>query len=317
MCVKRKLRHILPLLIPCLAFQSCIFEDLPECPEDPWRHIRVEFDTSLCPDADPEGMTVFMYPEDGSKEWRFDLPATDGGMIDIPAGKYSVLAYNNDLYRTTILNPDSYRLCAFSTPAGNVFDGIQSLTRQAIPGGPPDGEQQIRKAPQMMWCGSIPQADTDTGQDTIVIQLRQAVSDISVEVAPVANITAVDRLCAIITGMAGEKVCHDLTPGGGKTAIPFSVNRTSPQSDTIAGRLRAFGRWPDTRNYLLMYVWLTDGGRFYYKFDVTDQIVNAPDPLDVKIKLGGITIPATSGGSTSGGGLDVGVDGWDYVIIDM
>lgn len=61
----------------------------------------------------------------------------------------------------------------------------------------------------------------------------------------------------------------------------------------------------------------TDGHNYYFKFDVTESILNAPDPLDIHLRLGPITIPLLSGSGSGDGGLDVGVDDWDFIIIDM
>ncbi len=83
------------LVIASTFLQSCIFE-YPNCPDDPWKHLKVRFDTSLCPDASPEGMALLFYPSDGSEPWRFDLRGLEGGTVSLPPDTYRVIAYNND-----------------------------------------------------------------------------------------------------------------------------------------------------------------------------------------------------------------------------
>ena len=341
----RKLFTILTITLIPLMLQSCIYE-YPDCPPDAWRHLQISFDTSECPDANPEGMDLYLYPADGSGKWTFRFTELRGGEIDIPPGQYSLIAFNNDTYRTVVNYPDSYTRCSFSTPVGNVFEGLESLTRAAIPGGPPDGEETVIRPPQPMWCARI--ATVDVAEDgkvsvdgaeipgnsyvdpyapegtefhlpVISVPLRQAYSKVTVDIEGVENITAISRLCAVMTGMAAGYHCSELSPVGEAAAIPFAINRPSPDADSLTASLLTFGKKDHSRqSWLILYVWLTDGHRFYYKFNVTQQIDEAPDPSDIHLRLGPITVPESIGGGESGGGgMDVGVDGWDYVIIDM
>ncbi len=324
---------IFTLAATSVAFQSCIFEDIQPCP-DPWKHIEVAFDISECPDASPEGMALFLFPENGGTPWRFDFSGTKGGVIDIPPGNYSVIAYNNDTYRTQILNPDSYSACAFSTPEAGVFDGLNSLTRESIPGGPPEGSETVAKEPQIMWCGSIPTVSVSDNNDLsfsrsetpsdsvsypiLTVPLRQATPSVTVNAEKVGNLVDVNKLCAVLTGMAREYSCSELRPSGKMTTIPFAINRPDPKSESLTGHLMTFGKNDfNIPSYVLIYVWLNDGQKFYYKFDVTEQIRKAPDPLNILIELSPINIPDAIGGEPGQGGMDVGVDGWDFVIIDM
>lgn len=312
----RTMMKISLLVIASTFLQSCIFE-YPNCPDDPWKHLKVRFDTSLCPDASPEGMALLFYPSDGSEPWRFDLRGVEGGTVSLPPDTYRVIAYNNDTYRTMVEKSDDFRLCSFTTPPAGVFDGAETLTRTPVPGIPPEGEEDVRKMPQMMWCGVV--SDIDTSADSVVsVPLRQSVARISVDIAGVVNIGNINRLAAVITGMSGSYLCSGLTPSGSPTAIPFSINRPSAHSDSLSGQLLSFGKDNLTPpSYLLLYVWLSDGQNYYFKFDVTESIRNAPDPLDIHLRLGPITIPPLSGSGSGDGGLDVGVDDWDFIIIDM
>ena len=307
---------ILLLFFVSTFLQSCIYE-YPNCPDDPWKHLKVQFDTSLCPDASPEGMAVLFYPSDGSEPWRFDLRGIGGGTVSLPEDTYKIIAYNNDTYRTLLTATESFMQCSFTTPIAGVFDGVESLTRTPIPGIPPEGEEDVRKMPQMMWCGVVDGVDTSV--DSILsIPLRQSVAKISVNISGVTDLDNVSRLAAVITGMSDSYLCSALTPSGSPTAIPFSINRSSANSDMLSGQLLSFGKGiltPDS--YLLLYVWLSDGHNYYFRFNVTDSIRNAPDPLDIHLHLGPIVIPPLSGSGTGSGGMDVGVDGWDFIIIDM
>lgn len=314
---------ILFLLALSLMTQSCIFE-YPDCEDidSAWRKVDVRFDMSSCPDADPEGMAVFLYPDDGAVPWRFDLIGLKGGVIEVPFGQYSVIAYNNDTSGLIFNNTDRLTGADVTTRLTDIFSGMTTLMRQAIPGGPPEGTEKVVLAPQMLWSGIIESLSVSENADTIqtvTIPIHRNVANINVEISNVSNLGDISRMSAALTGMAGSFKLYAATPSGELSAIPFSVKKTD--GNTIKGNLTSFGKIPDStiESWLILYVWLKDGKRFYYKFNVTSQIINSTDPLDINIRIKGITIPEAeeSGGGDSGGGFDVGVDGWDYVIIDL
>ncbi len=323
---------IFPIIILTILLQGCIFE-YPNCPEDPWKHVTVHFDTSLCPDADPEGMALFLYPEGGGEPWRFDFSGTQGDSIDIPEGLYSLIAYNNDTFRVSIRDRNDFDLCSFTTPETNVFEPLTTLTRSGIPGAPPDGSQLIKREPQKMWCGVIDSVrvfsdntvaigetvinkQAASSSSIITVPLRNATANISVEISPVENIDDIRYLSAVLTGMNAEYLCHNYKPTGPLSAIPFAMNRKSPSSNTLTGSLRTFGKKTGTDAWVILYIWLLNGEKYYYRFNVTQLIDNAPDPFNITLQLGSIRIPESIGDETTDG-IDVGVDGWDFVIIDL
>ena len=63
---------------------------------------------------------------------------------------------------------------------------------------------------------------------------------------------------------------------------------------------------------LSLYVWLADGRKFCYGFDVSGQTRAAADPLNVDIVVSGLELP-----EPVGGGFDVSVDGWVTTIINI
>ena len=58
--------------------------------------VRVDFDWKNAPQANPEGMCVYFYPEEGGYPVRFDFAGKDGGPVEIKVGRYRILCYNND-----------------------------------------------------------------------------------------------------------------------------------------------------------------------------------------------------------------------------
>ena len=60
--------------------------------------IRVEFDWRYAPEANPQGMVVFFYPlDEGRGDYiRYDFVGGEGGKVNLRAGNYLMLCYNND-----------------------------------------------------------------------------------------------------------------------------------------------------------------------------------------------------------------------------
>lgn len=65
---------------------------------------------------------------------------------------------------------------------------------------------------------------------------------------------------------------------------------------------------------LTIYLFLTDGTKWYYTYDVTDQVSKAPDPHHVHIAVSGLTLPEPM---LTGGGLMPDVKDWNDVNIDI
>lgn len=80
----------------CILLCGCHQKDLVY-PDSAMIKISVNFDWTYAPDADPDGMTVVFFPEDdGGHIWRYELAGRKGGRIEIPAGHYRMMAFNND-----------------------------------------------------------------------------------------------------------------------------------------------------------------------------------------------------------------------------
>ena len=316
----RKIFHILILVTLTLMLQGCVFDDYDHCDIE-YSKVWVDFDMSQCNGQEPGGMSVFLFPKAGGRPRRFEFIGSQGDYISIAPGEYSLLSYNSDTYRVVVDDYDSYDKCSFTTPSTTVFAGIGSLTRAAIPGGPPEGEETIRKEPQQMWRGyisnvTVPPARSDTLHITVPVVTTTA--KVTVNIGPCTNLDDISQLCGILTGTPSVQNALTLKPEGQPAAIPFSINRPNAKSDMLTGNFRIFTKTGfDRPSWLILYIWLRDGQKYYYKFDVTQMMAEAPDQKNIILDLGPITVPISTGPDTPGGGMDVGVDGWDYVIIDI
>lgn len=109
------------LLVVAVMMASCSHKDIM-CPSSGSRLVTVVFDWANAPDAAPEGMTLYFFPlTDRESIWRFDIAGRDGGPVEIPTGRYCMIACNNDLPQVS-----------FSETGA--FDTFKAVPRQYRPG---------------------------------------------------------------------------------------------------------------------------------------------------------------------------------------
>ncbi|MDE6528913.1 MAG: hypothetical protein K2L78_07695, partial [Muribaculaceae bacterium] len=139
------------------------------------------------------------------------------------------------------------------------------------------------------------------------------------EITDVENLNGVKRMCAAMSGLAAGILVSNRQHFAEAITVPCQAVKNGNSS--IGGEFLTFGlpdpHTPQTApNILHLFVWLTDGRRLEYIFDVTEQVSDAPDPLDVKILISGLSLPEAEPGHTPGT-FDPTVDGWHQVIINI
>lgn len=96
--------------------------------------------------------------------------------------------------------------------------------------------------------------------------------------------------------------------------VPFEAHPDG--ISTVTGRFCTYGhcRSHDPHTTFTLYVWMRDGAKYYYTWDVTDQVDNAPDPHNVHIIIDGLDFPQPI---ENGSGFEVNVDDWQVVNEDI
>ena len=77
--------------------------------------LHVVFDWREAPDADPESMYVWFFPEEGGEPVQYHLAGKAGGAVSLAEGRYDVLALNGDTEK--IRFADTKRLDRFTVGA--------------------------------------------------------------------------------------------------------------------------------------------------------------------------------------------------------
>lgn len=301
---------------------SCIY-DYDNCPD----RIAIEIQNNWqgAPSVSAAGMAYIFFPEDGSALWRFDFPGAEAGHVELPDGKYTFISHNDDTGNVM-----------FDDCAG--FDGYEAYTGTVpLPNesGAPhaDGSTAV-KTPEMLWgcaadnvciyyCGMRytpvgPGTDGKTvhSRDNILTAYQRPLTAHYVfNIRNVVNLSSARTMSAALSGMAGSLFIS--TDKKGRYPSTLSLKAAPEGKDGIAGEFYTFGipQSPDVPNVLTLYVVLKDGRKFCYEFDVTDQVRNAPDSMEVQLTLGGLTLEKPEHGDDAG--FDVKVDGWITVVVNI
>lgn len=316
----KKLVYTLPMLAG-LFLSACEHKDL--C-FDSTHHTDVEvvFDWRNAPDASPSSMAAYFYDAETGTPLRFIFDNKDGGMIKIPASSYCGLAMNSDNSDWARMrgngDPDSFE--TYTQDADNLAS--YGLSTRAVPRAAGTEQERVAKTPGMLWSDRRDNIKVEYSADSPAHQVitfypQEAVCHYTVDISDVDNLQYVDRsqIDGTISGMA-EGYLHGKNCGSeGHVTMPFVLNADKSAS-TLHGEFLTFGESAnDTGTHILtIYLYLTDGSKWYYTFDVTNQVHNAPDPRHVHIVLKGLPLPAPI---TSGGGIVPTVDDWQTEDIDL
>lgn len=340
--MKRKMIYaglaMLYLMTLSVLLSSCEHKDL--CYHHPHtKTLRVEFDWRDAPDANPEGMCVFFYPLDGedAPQRRFDFTGKTGGGIEIQVGRYRVLCYNNDTESVLLRGTDAFDTHEGYTREGSIFESIYGSGANYAPKAKEAEDERVVISPDMIWgCAALDVEISETGvsylcfpeseredwsgkpavstEQVITLYPHELVCTYTYEVRNVKNLKYATQMCGSLSGMAPSLLFGDESLGTECVTIPFES--VSDGVSTITGRFYTFGHHEENTapHKLLLYVWFVDGSKYYYTFDVTDQIHSAPDKRHVHIIIDGLDFPQPIG---NGSGFQPSVDDWQTVEEDI
>lgn len=304
--------YMAALFVAAVLQTGCEHKDIICCDSSP-RMLDIKFEWVKAPDARPEGMTVYFFPDDRqSKLWRFDIRGRDGGKIELPPGAYRMLAFNNDLpgVRFDIsAGFDDFKAMAVSTapdkvaPTGMLYSAAVGYLEVTMCGVEYlDAEGRMKNCPY-----GIVRCEPDSVSTVYTAILR--------------DVKGMERLrsaSAALIGIAPEIRLADRQTAGAPVGTAFSLTRT----DTgLTGTTTGFGTPPGKPQVILqVLVTRTDGAVLSKKYDATEQVMNYRYKRYVIIIIDNMEIPegdVPPGPSDPDIGIDVDIDSWTVVNIDI
>ena len=298
--------------------------------------LQVEFDWSYAPDAERnnevEGMCLWFYPVDEAgtqtgEPMRYDLAGMKGGTVEIPVGRYQVLYYNNDYEVVQFRGVGDFWQQECYTREGSLFEPVFGNASYSAPRAKGTEEERVVITPEMMWGDHAMNVDIrekglsywfvrdgETEQTTIerdelrlTLMPHEQICRYTYEIRNVKNVGYVTQMSASLSGMSGSVFCASEQVEDEAVTLPFEAS--FDEQTHIVGDFHTFGHHPenDERHKLALYVWLNDGSKWLYTFDVTGQVDEAPDKRRVHIVIDELSLPEPIGDDS---GFQPTVDGW-------
>ena len=327
------MKRLYLIAVTAMVLSSCEHKLL--CLQHPHEvTLEVAFDWRDAPDASPDGMCVYFYPQEGGSGQRVDFSNTTGGEITLRTGNYVALCYNNDTEAVQFYHTDDFPTHGVFTREGNPLEPIYGNTAQYAPTAKGTEDERVVICPDRMWgCTATEISVTDAGvsyvctplgadedtapqTDTQVITLypHELVCTYTYEVRNVTNLKHMSQMCGTLSGMSGSLNFFGEELDTESVTLPFEA--TSDGVSTVTGQFYTFGHHPENPDphKMVFYVVMDDGAKYCYKdsenLDVTLQVHNAPDYRHVHIIIDGLDLPQPI---ENGHGFDPSVDDWEIV----
>ena len=310
--IKILIASVLPL---CTA---CVHKDL-YFEEDAYSDVKVVFDWSQAPDANPSSMAVYLFDGVSAEPMRYIFVGREGGHARIPAGSYSALSMNSDNEDWAVLRNnndiDNFEIMTSDAPVLRAY-GLETASLPRTRG---TENERIASTPGMLWGSREDSLLLPEGnyQKVLTLHPSEAVCHYTVTVKDVKNIGFVRgvEVDATLSGMSEGYMHGKQCSADNHVTMPF-VLTADYDADILTSRFLTFGECSgDAQKHIItIYLYLSDDSKWYYTFDVTEQIANAPDPRHVDIVVSGLTLPQPV---QSGGGLQPNVNDWQTTDIDL
>lgn len=327
----KRIKHIsgAAALAAAMSLVSCEHKEL--CYNHPHTvSVEVRFDWSADPDANPESMSLYLFPQGGGDPLRYEFVGRNGGTITVLPDTYDAVCLNSDAEGMVYANTGRFETFEVTTNTTELLtSGLTALgvRSESAPRAEGTEDERVALSPDTLWSGTLADivlTQTD-GSDTLTLYPDRSVCRYRVEIVDAENLKYVRGISASLSGMAGGVLPGAGTLSSEKVTVPFEAKVTVPDSGDDAGRelvcgeLLVFGHCPDTdgEHVLTVYAVMSDGSKYAYTFDtdeVTGQIHSAADPRNVLIRLEGLPLPHPI---TNGGGFQPEVDDWEDITITL
>lgn len=319
------MKKIFAIIAGTLIFSSCEHKEL--CYDHPHSgDVQVVFDWQYAPDAAPKSMALYMFPADGGEALRYEFTDQNGGTIRIANGTYHAVCLNSDTENISHRDAERHETFHITTRSTSLVESLATfgVRSEGAPRAEGTEDERVALVPDMLWtdyADGIMLTQT-TGTQTITLYPKVSVSNYTVEIRNAENLKYVYGVSGSLSSLGGGLLPHkgSDTLTDERVTIPFDARMEEDdqgEKTVVTGGLRAFGHHPEeagNKHELIVYAVLADGSKWYYTYDVTDQIHAAPDPRNVHILLDGLPLPKPI---ANGGGFQPEVDPWNPIDIPI
>lgn len=281
------------------------------------RNIIVQFDWSKSPEATPRSMSLYLFPESGDKPLRYEFANKDGGQIRVVAGNYKAICMNSDVRDITIQDRDDFDLFCISTKDILSISGlsINKVSAESLPKSKSKTDERWVYSPEQIWSGCHDNVQISEHGQVINITPEGHIKNCQVQINNAENLEWITGMSATISSLSGGHHPAFKRESEELVTIPFEV-RYDTNTRTVNGSFTFFGHCPTvkTTHQLIIYSILADDSKWYYTYDVTEQIEKAEDPYNIYITLDELPLPKPV---MSGGGFHPVIGEWNEIEINI
>ena len=319
-----KAKIFLPAMaIIALSTSSCLHKDLDFEINDRGE-VYVAFDWRNAPDANPSSMLTYFYPAKGGDALLYTFADPSGGQISIPYDYYSGISINGDNTDWAgMRNMDDPEQFEVFTRDAESLEAYGILSR-SVPRAEGTEDERMAKTPGMIWSdrrNDIDLKDSNNadrnGTRIITFYPEETVCHYTVDILDIKHSEYLHgaEVDATLSGMAEGYLHGKRTTTDVAVTMPF-VLQSVDEGKALTAEFLTFGECSTTsrRHMLTVYVYLSDGTKWYHSYDVTDQVTSAPDPRHVHIIVRGLDLPQPIAG---GSGFRPDVNDWNNININL
>lgn len=317
MMTMRKITLYLSILILALT-TSCQHKEL--CYEHPHKaNVRIGYEWPEGTANHPASMSVYVYHIGDSTDFvRYEFDNHTGGDIELPFGMYRLLSLNSDTPNIEYAERDSLETFVIYASEASILDGTNIKTSK-LPTLDEVGVERHLSSIDSLWCCDIKDStiidqnfvDDTTQMSQISFTPEYITRSINIEITKVENADfATGGLSMSLSGLPAGYYPYE-GKHTDEIGTYISTLQEGKTNKTLIGSLNTFGinKEKPGKHYLVVYAILSDGTKWFYSYDVTDQIYSHPNNKNITISVSGLPIPSPL---FNGGGINPDVDTWIY-----
>lgn len=316
-----KLCTMLGICVCLLTLTSCEHKELYR-PKSKLVSVEVIFDWKYAPEHSATGMSLYLFPEDGKPSLQYDFPTAEGGIAEIPSGRYKAIFINNNSETLLFRGTNSFEDFEVYTRTSSL---LEPMGVRATPKEIKHKDEPMTLAPDPFWGGREflivierpleTKAVKDKAEIKITLYPETMSTLYTVNIINVKNLKYVSNLSMAISGMSSSFFVGTNKSSNNTSSIPFTAEAV-PNDSKVTAKFSNFGR-PAKKGQthtLSFYIVLSDGSKKYYTFDVTEQVNKEIGQVNLSITVDGLSLPKPI---ENGGGLTPTVEDWEDVKEDI